>query len=90
MPRVMQKICGKENNKIMKFKDKMGYEQPITLFSHVNSRLPLGALPNLIQSKKPIHGLKLIFATAVWLILLKHANTVYIKIGDTKFHQAHS
>ena len=35
-------IFGEKN----KNKDKMGYEQPMTLFSYVHSRLPLGTLPS--------------------------------------------
>ena len=72
--RSAQKFCGKENNKIMK--DKMRYEQPMTLFSYVISRLPLCALPTSIHPKEPIHALKLFFATAVWLVSLKHTNTL--------------
>ena len=51
--RSAQKFGGKKKN----MKDKMGYEQPMTLFFYVNSRLPLGALPTSIHPKKPIHGL---------------------------------
>ena len=40
------------------------------------SRLPLGTLPSSIHQKKPIHGLKLFFATAVWLVSPKRANTL--------------
>ena len=62
----------------------MGYEQPMTLFPYMYCRLPLGALPSSIHPKKPIHGPELLFATAVWLVSLKRANTL-IMIGDTIF-----
>ena len=55
--RSVQKFGGKENNIKNNTKEQMGYEQPVTPFSYVYSRLPLGALPSSIKPKKPIHGL---------------------------------
>ena len=52
----------------------MGYEQPMTLFSYVNSRLTLAALPSSIHQMKSIHGLQLFFAVAVWLVSPKRSN----------------
>ena len=56
----------------------------MTLFSHVHSRLALGALPSSIRQMKPIYGLQFFFTVAVWLTLPKHTDT-YIKIGVAIF-----
>ena len=47
------------------------------LFSHVYSRLALGALPSSIRQMEPIHGLQFFFTVAVWLTSPKRIDTVF-------------
>ena len=58
-------------------KYKMGYEQPMPLFSFKYSRLHLGALhlQYVHQRSLSIAFNELFHAVTVWLVLLKRSNT---------------
>ena len=58
----------------------MGKKQPMTLLSHVHSRLALDALSSSIRQMKPIHGLQFFFTVVVWLTLPKHSDTLRLKL----------
>ena len=73
--RSVQNFSGKNQNK-NNMKRPFGVRQPMLLFSYVYSRLALGALPSSKRWKKPINGLQLFFAAAVWLVSLKRTNTL--------------
>ena len=63
--RSAQKFSMKED---MKRQNGVLYEQPMLLSSYMYSRLALGVMPSSIHQKKPIHGLPLLLAVAVWLV----------------------